>query len=236
MDTYSDHLVLGKHKLTLDKEQRSYVEFEQEFLRKKYVEYLNRARSETEMHYFFETNPIVLPGLYDLHNGPVGEVVISKLQLSNEYETDFAFISVDSATAQITLIEIESPRMQVFRESDDLFTSDFNRALQQIRDWTLWVHQNSSYVKDLFREIYFKSVFQHQRVVSRVIVVAGRRKDVQRNSRRGKRWAGVNQELESNEIMSYDRLSEALFVDPRLLQNLVCRPRRYISQILRSRR
>ena len=235
MDDYSDHLVLGEHEVMLDEGQRSYVKFEGEFLQKKYVEYLNRASSETEMHYFFEINPIVLPGLHDLHNGPLGEVVISKLQLSNEYETDFAFISADSGTAQITLIEIESPRMKVFTQSDDLFTADFNRTLQQMRDWTLWVHQNSTYVKDLFREIYFRSVFRHRRVVCRVIVVAGRRRDILTNSRREKRWAGVNQESDPNAIMSYDRLAERLSMNSSLLQNLVCGPRKRISKILRNR-
>jgi hypothetical protein len=44
------------------------------------------------MQLFFEINPIVLPGLWDRHNGPIGNVVISKLKLANEYETDFAFI------------------------------------------------------------------------------------------------------------------------------------------------
>lgn len=235
MDSYDERLILGRDEMFLDEQQRSFLQFERESLRRKYFEFLNSARSETEMHYFFEANPIVLPGLHDLHNGPVGDVVISKLQLSNEFETDFAFICCDSATAQITLIEIESPTIRVFRDSDNLFTSVFNRTLQQIRDWSLWVQQNSTYVKDLFREIYFKNIFRHQRVKSRAIVVAGRRCDVQRNSQREKRWAAINQEVDPNAVMSYDRLGEILIMNPSLLQNLVCRPRRYISQIVRRR-
>lgn len=235
MDQYNDYLIKGHDEMMLDENQRRYLHFEKESLRKKYIEYLDTAQRESEMHYFFETNPILLPGLYNLHNGPVGNVVISKLQLSNEFETDFAFISVDSATAQITLIEIESPTMQVFTKSDNLFTSGFNRTLQQIRDWSLWVQHNSTYVKDLFREIYFKNIFRHQRVVSKAIVVAGRRIDIQKNSQREKRWAGINHEAAPNAIMSYDRLAETLLMNPRLLQDLVCKPRTYISNILRSR-
>jgi hypothetical protein len=236
MNKYNDSLIVGKQEPFLDETQLGYLRFEQEALRKKYVEYLERAQSEAEMHYFFETNPIVLPGLRDLHNGPLGEVVISKLQLSNEYETDFAFISVDSATAQITLVEIESPTMQLFRESDNLFTSNFNRTLQQVKDWTLWIEQNATYVKELFREIYFRGVFRHQRMVSRSIIVAGRRREIQKNAQREKRWAGISREGGPIEVMSYDRLAETLSVNPVLLQELICRPKRYISQILRSRR
>lgn len=235
MDQYNDRLVLGKCDTFLDKKQQSYVNFEEEFLRRKYRTYLNNASCETDMHYFFETNPIVLPGLYDLHNGPVGDVIISKLQLSNEYETDFAFISENSANAQITLIEIESPKIKIFRESDDMFTSNFNKALQQVRDWSLWVTQNSTYMKKIFREVYFRDVFRYQRVAPRVILVAGRRTEIQKNPRREKRWSGINQEVEPNVVMSYDRLAETLFLNHRLLQKLICRPRRYISQFIRSR-
>lgn len=235
MNDYNDRLIVGKLDPFLNETQLGYVRFEQEALRKKYVEFLEKAQSETEMQYFFETNPIVLPGLYDLHNGPLGNVVISKLQLSNEYETDFAFISVNSATAQITLIEIESPTMQIFTKSDNLFTSKFNRSLQQVRDWTLWIEQNSTYVKDVFREIYFKHIFRHQRVITRSIIVAGRRHEIRKNSQREKRWAGISKESGPNEVMSYDRLAEMLTVTPGLLQELICRPRQYISQIIRSR-
>lgn len=235
MNNYNDRLIMGKPDLFLNEAQLGYLRFEQEALRKKYVEFLEKAQSETEMQYFFETNPIVLPGLYDLHNGPLGNVVISKLPLSNEYETDFAFISVNSATAQITLIEIESPTMQVFTKSDNLFTSKFNRSLQQVRDWTLWIEQNSTYIKDVFREIYFRHVFRHQRVILRSMIIAGRRCEIQKNPQREKRWAGISQEGGPNEVMSYDRLAETLTVTPGLLQELTCRPRHYISQILRSR-
>lgn len=235
---YNENLILAGRDITsLDERQRNYLEFEEASFKKKYVEFLNKAQCEADMQYFFETNPILLPGLYDLHNGPVGDAVISKLQLSNEYETDFAFISVNSAEAQITLIEIESPKMKIFRRSDDLFTSDFNRALQQTRDWTLWVHQNQSYVKDLFRDIYFRGIFRHQHVTTQTILIAGRRKDIQKSSQREKRWAAINQEVRPSVVVSYDRLVEWLSYTfkPGLLQELICRPRRYISKILRSR-
>jgi len=235
MDEYNDGLIMAWREQMLDGKQQNYLLFEQESLRKKYFEYLKKAEDESDMQYFFENNPMLLPGLYDLHNGPLGDVVISKLKLANEYETDFAFITVNSSTAQITFIEIESPKLKIFRGSDNQFTSGFNRSLQQARDWTLWVHQNPAFIKDLFREIYFRDVFRMQRVISRTIIVAGRRVDIYKNPQREKRWAGINHEAEPNIVVSYDRLGEWIHLNPRLLQ-LVCRPRRDISQLLRSRR
>jgi len=235
--SYNESIILGKEDIFLEENQKKYLLFEEESFKKKYIEYLNQAQCESDMHYLFETNPILLPGLYDLHNGPVGDIVISKLQLSHEYVTDFAFISVNSATAQITMIEIESPKMKIFRGADDLFSSDFNRALQQTRDWTLWAHQNQTYLKDLFRETYHRGIFRYQQVVTKTVLIAGRRKEIQMSPQREKRWAAINQEVEPSVVLSYDRLAEYLSYsfNTRLLQKLICRPRRYISTTLRSR-
>jgi hypothetical protein len=76
MNKYNDSLIVGKQEPFLDETQLGYLRFEQEALRKKYVEYLERAQSEAEMHYFFETNPIVLPGLRDLHGERNGDAPI----------------------------------------------------------------------------------------------------------------------------------------------------------------
>lgn len=178
MSDYNNNLLRGKRASFLDEVQQRYLGFEQDSLASKYSAFLKKAKAEAEMHYFLEANPALLPGLYDLHNGPLGNVVISKLPLANEYVTDFAFISINSAVSQITLIEIESPTMRVFRNSDDLFSSKFNQALQQMRDWALWVEQNTPFIKDLFRNIYFRQVFRNQKVVARTILVAGRRREI----------------------------------------------------------
>ncbi len=233
MNEYNNNLIRGESLIFLDDAQRRYLDFETDSLADKYIQYLDKATSEADMHYFFETNPALLPGLYDLHNGPLGDVVISKLPLAGEHVTDFAFISVNSAESQITLIEIESPVMQVFRGSDDLFSSKFNRALQQVRDWSLWAEQNSTYMKDLFRNIYFKQVFRYQRVVIRTILVAGRRVEIRQNLRREKRWAGVNQA--NGMVMTYDRLAEIFTLNPRLLHKLVCKPPSHIAELLHRR-
>ncbi len=216
-----------------DEEDRKYRDFEEYNLRKKYDQYLKLAKTEKEMQVFFEINPIFLPGLYDRHNGPLGDVVISKLGLAEEYETDFAFLSIDSARIQITLIEIESPRLKIFRNSDHHFTSTFNKAMQQMRDWIEWVQTHQAHLKEVLRDVYFGSVFRNQHVMTKVIVVAGRRKDVERNSIREKRWAGLNASIANNEVVTYDHLAYGMVPSFYLLKNLICRPKRYVMQTLR---
>jgi hypothetical protein len=172
---------------------------------------------------FWNRIPVLIPGLYDLHNGPVGNVVISKLKLSDEYVTDFAFISENSAICQITLVEIESPKMQIFRKSDGLFTAEFSRSLQQVRDWDQWCNQHTAHLKDTFRRIYHRTIFKYQRVIVRCILVAGRRSEVVRSPKREQRWAGVNRDS-SLVVMTYDRLLDSMSLNPRLLHQLRCVP------------
>ena len=218
-----------------DKEAKQYEGFEFNYRRKKYIEFLNQAKTERQMQLFLETNPIILPGLFSRHNGPVGNVVISKLKLANEYETDFAFLSVDSARAQITLIEIESPSIKIFRDSDNQFTSTFNKAVQQMRDWITWFHSNQTYAKDLFRNIYHRWIFRYRHVSTKVILIAGRRKHIRRNSQREKRWAGLNVSIEPNVVITYDHLAYGMTIDLNILRKLICRPQRYIANELRRR-
>ena len=232
MSDYNNQLLTADSSFGLSETQRKLLQFEQESLREKFLQYLESASSEAEMHYFLEANPAIVPGLYDLHNGPVANIVISKLQLSSEFVTDFAFISCNSAVAQITLIEIESPKIQIFRESDEEFTSSFNRSFQQLRDWFLWSDQNSAHIKDMFRSIYHRNIFRHQKVLIRCVLVAGRRSDIKISAKREKRWAGLN----SNPIhvMTYDRLASIEAFNPRILNKLRCIPARLVSKAIRS--
>jgi hypothetical protein len=234
MDDYNDKLIRAREQLFLDDTQREYLRFEEQALKDKYLAFLDRASSEAEMQCFLETNPAFIPGLYDRHNGPLGQVVVSKLRLGNEFITDFAFISVNSAEAQVNLVEIESPTAGIFRESDDQFTSNFNKAYQQVRDWGLWAEQNTTYLKDIFRTVYYRRVFSLRRVIVCRMLVAGRRSEIQVNARRETRWASVNHDPYVS-VMSYDRLHEMFSLSPIVLKDLTCRPAADISTALKGR-
>lgn len=232
MEKYNEKLILGKSIFSLDDTQRDFLRFEEDASREKYLKYLEVAKSEAAMQYFFESNPAFLPGLYDKHNGPLGQVVISKLKLGNDFVTDFAFLSINSAEAQITFIEIESPLAHVFREKDDLFSSSFNRAYQQVRDWGLWADQNATYLKDIFRSTYYRNVFRYQKVTFQRILVVGRRSEIQSSPQREKRWASVNHDP-FIAVMSYDRLADNFSLNPTVLKKLTCCPARYIASLLK---
>lgn len=233
MSGYNDGLLRGRSSMLLDDTQRAYIEFEHGALRSKYLAYLDTAHNEAQMQYFLEANPILIPGLYDLHNGPVGNVVVSKLQLANEFVTDFAFISSNSAIAQVTLIEIESPVTTLFRDSDSEFTASFNKSFQQVRDWALWAEQHSTFLKDIFRAVYHKNIFRYQKIATRCILVTGRRAEVQASPKHEKRWASVNHDAAAV-VMTYDRLADIFAFNARLLQKLSRVSSRAVARLMSS--
>jgi hypothetical protein len=102
-----------------------------------------------------------------------------------------------------------------------------------MRDWTTWFDANPTYVKDLFREIYYRGLFRHQHVTTKAILIAGSRHQIKKNSKREKRWAGLNASIGQNQVITYDHLADGLIVDFDRLRKLICRDRRYIANELR---
>ncbi len=74
-------------------------------------------------------------------------LVISKLKLGSELETDFVTLTDDFSNGnRFELIEIKRPNTKLFTEKG-ILTTDFNRATQQIRDWKRWLIDNPSWLK-----------------------------------------------------------------------------------------
>lgn len=73
-------------------------------------------------------------------------LVISKLKLGSELETDFVTLTDGFSNGNvIELIEIKQPSAKLFTEKG-LMTAEFNRACQQIRDWKRWLIDNKSWL------------------------------------------------------------------------------------------
>ncbi|MCM4171125.1 DUF4263 domain-containing protein [Arenibacter sp. TNZ] len=74
-------------------------------------------------------------------------LVISKLKLGSELETDFVTLTDGYSNGnQFELIEIKQPSAKLFTEKG-VMTFDFNRATQQIRDWKRWLIDNPSWFR-----------------------------------------------------------------------------------------
>jgi hypothetical protein len=178
-------------------------------LSEQWKRFLRDNPPESAVQDFLERHPILLPGLWDYHNGPLHDVVVTKLPLGPDYKTDFAFISRHSMALQFTFVEIEAPTKRIFNQ-DDSFTQEFNHAKQQVMDWARWSQDHLNDLMDMFAQMFETYNVTDDLKEVRGYLVYGRREEVEVNRRRKERWQGVGLSSDKRMIvMTYDRLEAA---------------------------
>jgi len=74
-------------------------------------------------------------------------LAISKLKLGSELETDFVTLTDGFSNGNVfEFIELKQPNTKLFTKNGTP-TADFNRAIQQIRDWKRWLIDNKNWMK-----------------------------------------------------------------------------------------
>ncbi|MCL4474832.1 MAG: DUF4263 domain-containing protein [Nitrospirae bacterium] len=164
---------------------------------------------EQEIQAYLERFPLLLPGLFDYHNGPADGKVISKLNLG-DFIPDFLFATQTTGDIQFTFVEIEDPCKRVFTQTD-AFTGTFRQALQQVIDWVGSWDQIRPRLQNIFGPLtnlrYSDGTLKH--MSCKAILIYGRRDEIN-NRKRNERWSAevrVHRGSEQSiEVMTYDRL------------------------------
>jgi len=178
---------------------------------------LQTSTKEQDIHGFLELHPELLPGLYDLHNGPLHGIVVSKFPFGADYVSDFAFVTRHSMATQFTFVEIEDPAKPIFN-NDGSFSQKFNQARQQIADWKLWASKNTQVLVDMFSPMFETYNAWNDYKDFRFYLVYGRRNEVMLDKKRKERWSSIWTNDENGiSIMSYDRLQIEEDVKDRLI-------------------
>ena len=167
---------------------------------------LKSEPSEREVQDFLERHPRLLPGLLDLHNGLLHDVIVSNMPFGPNFVSDFAFVSRHSMALQFTFVEIQSPTKSVFNK-DDSFTQAFNHARQQLADSKVWVEKNIPGLMDMYGPMFQKYNAYDDHKDFMLYLVCGRCHEVERNRRRKERWSSLRTASATKvRVMSYDRL------------------------------
>ncbi len=168
--------------------------------------FLDNCPSEAETQAFLERRPTLLPGVRDLHNGPLHDIVVAKLPLGSDFVTDFAFISRHSMALQFTFVELESPAKPVFNK-DGSFSQQFSHARQQVADWLGWAERNMQTLMDMFGPMFETYNVREDRKTIRCYLVYGRRHETEEDRQRRERWQSIQASSDARIwVMSYDRL------------------------------
>lgn len=112
---------------------------------KEYESLLDEKCSEYIVHEFLSKHTYFFNGILRLYGF---SPIYSKIRLGSEYEVDFAFFDTGSFGPEWNLVEIESPSKKMFTKSGDP-TAALTHAIQQIRNWHTWIHENLDYARKL---------------------------------------------------------------------------------------
>lgn len=150
---------------------------------------------ERDYHAYLAEHPAIFLAPYECY------LVVSKLKLGSEYETDFVTMQEGySAGMKYTLYEIESPNTALF-DSKGRPSQALNTALQQIRDWKRFLINDKSFFKKYFPTSNTRVITNSQ---LKFKIIIGRRLTSALDIEKRRQIS----ELENVEILSYDRLLE----------------------------
>lgn len=185
-------------------------------IREDWTTLLDSTSGEADIQAFLERHPSLLPGLSDLHNGPLHNIIATKLPLGPDYQTDFAFISRHSMALQFTFIEIERPDKPIFNK-DGSFSQTFQQARQQVGDWALWGRNNVGALLQMFSPMFTNYNGTEDLKTVRAYLVYGRRAELEGDRKKHDRWRTLQVPRAETAVMTYDRLSPAEGADRKLI-------------------
>jgi hypothetical protein len=141
----------GGPKLEVDLAVRSltYEQIEADIA--EYKRLLDRCAPETEVHQFLASHSYFFNSALRLYGF---SPLYSKIRLGHEYEVDFAWVDTSSFGPEWRLLEIEGPSKSMFTKSGDP-TADLLHAIQQVRNWHAWIHENLDYARKLMPHIEY---------------------------------------------------------------------------------
>jgi uncharacterized protein YeeX (DUF496 family) len=102
---------------------------------------VNKCVSENDLQRHIEQHPYILSQQF-AHC----RYVIPKVALGIQYETDFMCLEIPSSGKEWTGVELKIPNKKVITKVGRK-TADLEHAIQQVRDWRLWVTENLSYAR-----------------------------------------------------------------------------------------
>lgn len=200
----------------------------------------HHKQHEQEIQEYLERNPALLPGLFDYHNGPAGDMVVAKLELG-DFIPDFAFATQTTGSVQFTFVEIEDPCKRIFTRSD-AFTQKFWQALQQTIEWVGSCDRSKERLQSMFGSVttLFYPDGSPKSMRCKAYLIYGRRDEVN-NRKRSERWAAHGLNLwgpgRSVEVMTYDRLMptdsrafEWVYTVNRHLRTCVYKDRKFVQK------
>lgn len=180
----------------------------EELLIKEWNSLLNSEKQNDENVFqeFLEINSCLLPRPFNSFNRGadiIFNALFSKPELPgiNRKIPDFMWITIDSVSVIVVLIEIEAPSKCWFNQNGS-FNSRLYRAVEQVRDWKSFFQIPENVMQ--FKRMYKLNKFSNYNFEQRYILIYGRREEAElyQNSSMNRKSLQKDDEI----FMTYDRL------------------------------
>ena len=120
--------------------------------------------SETDLLEILKANSFLFFHLYSRKGGI--QPVFREVSFGGKFRCDYAWLNDNSDGPEWVLMELEKPKMRIFN-TNGLPTSELNGAIEQVKTWQRYFHENPAEKKRIFGAV----------AKFRFILVAGEKKD-----------------------------------------------------------
>lgn len=165
----------------------------------------DKAPSENAIQRFLEKNTAFLETPH-LLQGVFLNCIVTKLSVG-PWKTDFVYLSKDSGTWNIVLVELKLPNKKIFADGSKhlAFSSDFNKAIAQIQTWRdQWATDSSSLLKQL-EPLMVPAVMRSNVKRPHYVLVIGRDDELKGDEARRRRLVSFSHDMDLR-VMTYDTL------------------------------
>jgi hypothetical protein len=181
-----------------------------------------KNNSERELLEILKDNSFLF---YELYSRKYGiQPAFHEVGFGDRLRCDFAWLNDNSDGPEWTLVEIEKPRLNIFKKDGEP-TQQFNHAIEQVKSWRRYFNENPAEKKRIFGAV---SRFRY-------ILVAGDKETWSKEN--AAKWRMDNNRETEFEIRSSDIFSRAIKVletDPDKLWSFAEHPKTLKPSMLQS--
>lgn len=175
----------------------------------KFIEYnniLENCKDENEVQRYLEKHGHLLP----VNNWILGHQVhfssiISKFRFGNQYISDFTYLTKCSDEWYVVFVEIEKPSKLIFNK-DDSFSSDFNKAYEQVQDWERYLNDSNHRIQILnsLKSLRHPQIMRDQNVSFKYLLVYGRKEERDKTQKRKDKF--LQKKTENIRVCTFDSI------------------------------
>lgn len=171
-----------------------------------YDNIIDNCKDENDVQRYLEKNGHLLP----VNNWLLGHqvhwaFVISKFKFGNQYVSDFTYLTKCSDEWYVVFVEIENPKKKIFTK-DDHFTSDFNKAYEQVQDWERYLKDSNHRIQILnsLKHLRHPQIMLDDNVTFKYLLIYGRKDDRDKSKERRNKF--LQKKTEDIKVCTFDSI------------------------------